>query len=78
MTIEFARLYACRLLAVWTSVLLLVGAGCATIQQPQRDNLASEDAQLVFSVNGLAILGLGLLPGTLMSVCLGAMLSGGM
>ena len=37
---------------------------------------ATEDAHLVFSVNGLAILLLGFLPGTLMSVCLGAMLVG--
>jgi NADH-quinone oxidoreductase subunit N len=36
----------------------------------------SEDARLVFSVNGLAVLVLGFLPGTLMSVCLGAMLVG--
>jgi NADH-quinone oxidoreductase subunit N len=34
---------------------------------------AGEDARLVFSVNGLAVLLLGLLPGTLMSVCLVAM-----
>ncbi len=38
---------------------------------------ASEDAHLVFSVNGLAVLLLGFLPGTLMSVCLAAMLAGG-
>jgi len=37
-------------------------------------SLAGEDVRLVFSVNGLAILVLGFLPGTLMSVCLGAML----
>ena len=36
---------------------------------------ASEDVRLVFSVNGISILLLGLLPGTLMSVCLSAMLA---
>ena len=38
---------------------------------------ASEDVRLVFSVNGLTILALGILPGTLMSVCLTAMLAYG-
>lgn len=42
-----------------------------------RQITATEDARLVFSVNGLAVLALGLLPGTLMSVCLGAMLAAG-
>lgn len=37
---------------------------------------ASDDGRLVYSVNGLAILLLGILPGTLMSVCLTAMLAG--
>ena len=36
---------------------------------------ATEDVRLVFSVNGLSVLMLGLLPGTLMSVCLAAMLA---
>jgi NADH-quinone oxidoreductase subunit N len=36
---------------------------------------AGDDVRLVFSVNGLSILLLGLLPGTLMSVCLAAMLA---
>ena len=36
---------------------------------------ASEDVRLVFSVNGLSILVLGILPGALMSVCLSAMLA---
>jgi NADH-quinone oxidoreductase subunit N len=34
---------------------------------------ASDEARLIFSFNGLAILLLGILPGALMSVCLGAM-----
>ncbi|MEX2481409.1 MAG: NADH-quinone oxidoreductase subunit NuoN [Gammaproteobacteria bacterium] len=38
--------------------------------------VAGEDVRLVFSVNGLAVLALGFLPGTLMSVCLAAMLVG--
>jgi NADH-quinone oxidoreductase subunit N len=33
----------------------------------------SDDLTLVFSVNGLAVLALGVLPGTLMSVCVAAM-----
>ena len=45
-------------------------AGCEPIT-------ASDDVRLVFSVNGLSILLLGLLPGTLMSVCLAAMLAYG-
>ena len=36
---------------------------------------ATDDARLVFSVNGLSVLMIGLLPGTLMSVCLAAMLA---
>jgi NADH-quinone oxidoreductase subunit N len=36
---------------------------------------ATEDGRLVFSVNGISILLLGLLPGTLMSVCVAAMLA---
>ncbi|MBK8959652.1 MAG: NADH-quinone oxidoreductase subunit NuoN [Proteobacteria bacterium] len=36
---------------------------------------AGDDVRLVFSVNSLSILLLGLLPGTLMSVCLAAMLA---
>lgn len=35
----------------------------------------TEDVRLVFSVNGISILLLGVLPGTLMSVCLSAMLA---
>ena len=38
---------------------------------------AGEDARLVFSVNGIAVLLLGFLPGSLMSVCLAAMLVNG-
>ena len=38
---------------------------------------AGDDVRMVFSVNGLSILLLGLLPGTLMSVCLAAMLAYG-
>ncbi|MEQ8496308.1 MAG: NADH-quinone oxidoreductase subunit NuoN, partial [Gammaproteobacteria bacterium] len=38
---------------------------------------AGEDARFVFSVNGIAVLALGLLPGMLMSVCLAAMLVSG-
>ena len=45
-------------------------AGCGPIT-------AGDDVRLVFSVNGLSILLLGLLPGTLMSVCLAAMLAYG-
>ena len=37
---------------------------------------AGEDVRFVFSLNGLAVLALGFLPGTLMSVCLAAMLAG--
>ena len=33
---------------------------------------AGEDVRLIFSVNGLVILALGFLPGTLMSICLTA------
>ncbi|MEE2982466.1 MAG: NADH-quinone oxidoreductase subunit NuoN [Pseudomonadota bacterium] len=36
---------------------------------------ATEDVRLIFSVNGITILLLGLLPGTLMSVCVSAMMS---
>ena len=36
---------------------------------------SSEDVRLVFSVNGISILVIGFLPGTLMSVCLSAMLA---
>jgi NADH-quinone oxidoreductase subunit N len=36
---------------------------------------ATEDGRLIFSVNGITILLLGLLPGTLMSVCVSAMLA---
>ena len=36
---------------------------------------ATEDVRLIFSVNGITILLLGLLPGTLMSVCVSAMLA---
>ena len=36
---------------------------------------ASDDVRLVFSVNGLSVLLLGILPGTLMSVCVTAMLA---
>lgn len=36
---------------------------------------ATEDVRLIFSVNGITILLLGLLPGTLMSVCISAMLA---
>ena len=43
-------------------------AGCPAIT-------AGDDVRLVFSVNSLSILLLGLLPGTLMSVCLAAMLA---
>jgi NADH-quinone oxidoreductase subunit N len=38
---------------------------------------AGDDVRMVFGVNGLSILLLGLLPGTLMSVCLAAMLAYG-
>ncbi|MEQ8659680.1 MAG: NADH-quinone oxidoreductase subunit NuoN, partial [Gammaproteobacteria bacterium] len=38
---------------------------------------AGEDARFVFSVNGIIVLALGFLPGTLMSVCLAAMLVNG-
>ena len=38
---------------------------------------AGDDVRMVFSVNGLTILLLGLLPGALMSVCLAAMLDYG-
>ncbi len=37
----------------------------------------SDDVRLVFGVNGLSVLMLGLLPGTLMSVCVSAMLAYG-
>lgn len=36
---------------------------------------ATEDVRLIFNVNGITILLLGLLPGTLMSVCVSAMMS---
>ena len=46
MAIEFARQRAGGLLNIVASVLLLVFAGCATVQQPQRENLASGDGQI--------------------------------
>ncbi|MGE0483331.1 MAG: NADH-quinone oxidoreductase subunit NuoN [Gammaproteobacteria bacterium] len=47
-------------------------------QQVERGGAGpGEDVALVFSVNGLAVLALGFLPGALMSVCLSAMLVNG-
>ena len=46
MVIELASQRANALLTVAAAVLLLVSAGCATVQQPQRDNLASDDGQI--------------------------------
>ena len=49
--------------------LMYFDEGSETLEAVQQ----SEEARLIFSLNGVTILLLGLLPGALMSVCLGAM-----
>ncbi|UCH49920.1 MAG: hypothetical protein JSU95_09275 [Betaproteobacteria bacterium] len=46
MVILFSKQRASELLTVAASLLLLAFAGCATVQQPQRQNLVSDDGQI--------------------------------